>query len=403
MAITIDDDDDFFVEEEDELEGSVYNVVIKVFGVGGGGGNSVEHMAKKFANGTEYVLVNTDVPTLRTKDKKLMRLMQIGRKTTKGQGAGGDPVKGAEAAREDSESIEKFLIGTSLVFISAGMGGGTGTGAAPIIAELARKKGILTVGVVTKPFAFEGADKMNQALKGIAEMRKHVDSLVIIPNEKLITLDEQKKMPVKQSFAMVDDVLCNVVSSIAELLNRTAFINIDFSDLHNILFDAGDAHIAVGHGKGENKVQDAVHSIVNSPLLETSIANAGKLLVNVVMSEDTLIDDLQELMTSLTSVAHKGASVKYGADWGPDLEDEIVVTVIATCFDTGELPADFITSTAATKKSGKTDDRFSGKQDDSIDTLPAGMPSLASIITKTLGEQSPDPFDDLEPLFRDGR
>lgn len=348
MAIEI-DEEGFAVESEepefDHLdESAVYNIEIKVFGVGGGGCNAVENMAKKGLRdkgakdvsdddvNIEFVAVNTDVAALKDKDKTLMRRVQIGRKCAKGRGAGGRPEVGAEAAREDREDVEKYLKGSSLVFISAGMGGGTGTGAAPVIAEIAQEMGILTIGVVTKPFEFEREQKMNQAMKGIDEMRKHVDALVIIPNQRLLQLNE-KQLTFHAAFSMVDDVLHRSVKIVSDMINKTAVVNVDFSDLSTIIKNAGDAHIAIGTGSGDKKVDDAVQQVVNSPLLETSIKNAGRLLVYITLSQDALMTDVDDAMHAITKACGADAEIIFGANYGPaDMKDSIAISVIATCF-----------------------------------------------------------------------
>lgn len=348
MAIEI-DEEGFAVESEepefDHLdESAIYNIQIKVFGVGGGGGNAVANMAQKGLRDKnakdvtdddvdiEFVVVNTDVAALKDKDKTLMRRVQIGRKCAKGRGAGGRAEVGAEAAREDREEVEKYLKGSSLVFISAGMGGGTGTGAAPVIAEIARDMGILTVGVVTKPFEFEREQKMNQAMKGIDEMRKHVDALVIIPNQRLLQLNE-KQLTFQQAFIMVDDVLHRTVKIVSDMVNKTAVINVDFSDLSTIIKDAGDAHIAIGTGTGDKKVEEAVQQVVNSPLLETSIKNAGRLLTYITLSQDALMTDVNDAMQAITKACGADAEIIFGANYGPaDMKDSITISVIATCF-----------------------------------------------------------------------
>jgi cell division protein FtsZ len=348
VAVEI-DEEGFAVETEepefDHLDdNAVYNIRIKVFGVGGGGGNAVENMAKKGLReknskdmaaddvDIEFVAINTDVAALKNKDKSLIRRVQIGRKCAKGRGAGGRSEVGAEAAREDKEEIEKYLRGASLVFISAGMGGGTGTGAAPVIAEIAQEMGILTIGVVTKPFDFERTQKMNQAMKGIDEIRKHVDALVIIPNQKLLQLNE-KALTVPQAFLMVDDVLHRSVKIVSDMINTTALINVDFSDLTTIIRNAGDAHIAIGTGTGDKKVEEAVTAVVTSPLLETSIKNAGRLLVYITLSQDALMSDVDEAMQSITRACDPDAEIIIGANYGPaDMKDSITISVIATCF-----------------------------------------------------------------------
>ncbi len=406
MAIEI-DEEGFEVETEepefDHLdENAVYDIRIKVFGVGGGGGNAVENMAKKGLrdkNGKdtgaddvdiEFVAVNTDVAALKNKDKTLIRRVQIGRKCAKGRGAGGRAEVGAEAAREDKEEIEKYLKGASLVFISAGMGGGTGTGAAPVIAEIAQEMGILTIGVVTKPFDFERAQKMNQAMKGIDEIRKHVDALVIIPNQRLMQLPE-KQLTLQNAFTMVDDVLLRSVKIVSDMINTTALINVDFSDLSTIIRNAGDAHIAIGTGTGDKKVEEAVSQVVNSPLLETSIKNAGRLLVYITLSQDALMSDVDEAMQSITRACDPDAEIIIGANYGPaDMKDSISISVIATCFK------DSFIDTANTEKS------VAEQIITSTSNVPRGRnDDFASFLKGTAApSSSEDPYDDIKDLFK---
>lgn len=348
-------DEDGFETELDNLDDTaVYDVKIKVIGVGGGGCNALEYMAKLYAKETEdleaaggdvmsdlrdkmeFIAVNTDVAALRSKDKNLMRRIQIGKKTCKGRGAGGRPEVAAEAAKENSEEIKAAIEGASIVFISAGMGGGTGTGAAPVVAEIAQEMNIITVGVVTKPFEYEREYKMNQAIKGIDEMRKHVDSLLIIPNERLLKTNE-KMLSFKQAFAMVDDVLYRSVKIISDVVyeSTTGRIGTDFADLCSILSNSGDAHIALGTGTGENKIQDAVSQVVNSPLLETSINHATKLLVNVTLSADSAINDLNDIIRMISDAADPSVEMIQGVSQDETLSDTISIAVIATGFKPG--------------------------------------------------------------------
>ena len=348
-------DEDGFETELDNLDDTaVYDVKIKVIGVGGGGCNALEYMAKLYAKETEdleaaggdvmsdlrdkmeFIAVNTDVAALRSKDKNLMRRIQIGKKTCKGRGAGGRPEVAAEAAKENSEEIKAAIEGASIVFISAGMGGGTGTGAAPVVAEIAQEMNIITVGVVTKPFEYEREYKMNQAIKGIDEMRKHVDSLLIIPNERLLKTNE-KMLRFKQAFAMVDDVLYRSVKIISDVVyeSTTGRIGTDFADLCSILSNSGDAHIALGTGTGENKIQDAVSQVVNSPLLETSINHATKLLVNVTLSADSAINDLNDIIRMISDAADPSVEMIQGVSQDETLSDTISIAVIATGFKPG--------------------------------------------------------------------
>lgn len=317
-----------FEFDEEEFE---RDVKIKVVGVGGGGGNAVENMVRNNVEGVDFIIVNTDVAALKNKDGNAMERIQIGRKTTKGRGAGGKPPIAAESAKENRDDIAEALKGSSLVFVAAGMGGGTGTGAAPIIAEIAKEQGILTVGVVTKPFDFEREYKMNLALQGIAELRKNVDALIIIPNQRLLTIKE-KNISIKAAYAMVDDVLYQAVKGISDLVNEDGVVNIDFEDVKSTLEDAGDAHMAIGHGTGDDRAEQAVREVVESPLLETSIKNAGKLLVNFRISEDTPLDDVAKVMNMLTEAAAEGVQVIHGVSFDSELNDEMVITVIATSF-----------------------------------------------------------------------
>ena len=315
-----------FDDEEFERD-----VKIKVVGVGGGGGNAVENMVRNNVEGVDFIIINTDVAALKSKDGNTMERVQIGRKTTKGRGAGGKPPVAAESAKENSDDIAEVLKGASLVFVAAGMGGGTGTGAAPVIAQIAKDMGILTVGVVTKPFDFEREFKMNLALQGIAELRKYVDALIIVPNQRLLSIKE-KNISIKAAYAMVDNVLYQAVKGISDLITHDGVINIDFEDVRTTLEGAGDAHMAIGHGSGDTRAEDAVAEVVNSPLLETSIKNAGKLLVNLTMSEDTPLDDVEKVMQLLTQSAAPDVQVIHGVDLDSSLSDEMVITVIATCF-----------------------------------------------------------------------
>ena len=314
-----------FDDEEFERD-----VKIKVVGVGGGGGNAVENMVRNNVEGVDFIIINTDVAALKSKDGNTMERVQIGRKTTKGRGAGGKPPVAAESAKENSDDIAEVLKGASL-FVAAGMGGGTGTGAAPVIAQIAKDMGILTVGVVTKPFDFEREFKMNLALQGIAELRKYVDALIIVPNQRLLSIKE-KNISIKAAYAMVDNVLYQAVKGISDLITHDGVINIDFEDVRTTLEGAGDAHMAIGHGSGDTRAEDAVAEVVNSPLLETSIKNAGKLLVNLTMSEDTPLDDVEKVMQLLTQSAAPDVQVIHGVDLDSSLSDEMVITVIATCF-----------------------------------------------------------------------
>lgn len=319
---------DFTYEETFEPD-----VNIKVIGVGGGGGNALNCMASSGVKDIEYVAVNTDAKALNS--SKATNKIAIGQKLTKGRGAGSQPQIGAQSAEESKDEIEAALKGADMVFITAGMGGGTGTGAAPVVAKLAQEQGILTVAVVTKPFAFEREQKMKQAEDGIAELQKYVDALIVIPNEKLLVgLD--KPLTMRESFAMADDVLKTGVKSISDLIIEEGFINLDFADVCTIMKGAGYAHMAIGHGSGKDKAREAANAVISSPLLETSISGAKRLLVNIAMSEDTLASDMENVMNTITEQAAKDVRIIYGAVFRQDLQDEIVVTVIAADFEAGQ-------------------------------------------------------------------
>ena len=309
------------------------NVVnIKVIGVGGGGNNVVNRMVQSGAKGVEFVAINTDKQALSVSSATYK--IQIGEKLTHGQGAGSNPEIGRKSAEENRAQIAKALESTDMVFITAGMGGGTGTGGAPIVADIAREAGVLTVGVVTKPFGFEGRRRMAQAEQGIAELKDKVDSLVIIPNERLKHATDQK-ITFANAFAIADDVLRQAVQSISDLINDTGFINLDFADVSAVMKDAGYAHMGVGRAEGKNKAEEAAKMAISSPLLETSINGAKGVLVNVTGSMDIGLDEVEQAATLVQQAAHPDANIIFGATFDENMEDEIRVTVIATGFDEG--------------------------------------------------------------------
>ncbi len=305
-------------------------VTIKVVGVGGAGNNVVNRMVKSGAQGIEYVAINTDKQALAVSsaDQKI----QIGEKLTHGQGAGSDPETGKRSAEESRNNIAKSLENTDMVFITAGMGGGTGTGAAPTIADIAREAGILTVAVVTKPFKFEGKRRMDQALGGINELLGKVDSLLIIPNDRLKYATDQK-VTLANAFEIADDVLRQAVTSISDLIKNTGFINLDFADVTCIMKDAGFAHMGVGHAAGKGKAEEAARMAVASPLMETSINGARGVLINITGSEDMGLEDVETAANLVQEAAHPDANIIFGASFDPSLDDEIRVTVIATGFE----------------------------------------------------------------------
>ncbi|MBR0484845.1 MAG: cell division protein FtsZ [Oscillospiraceae bacterium] len=320
---------DFIYEEAFEPD-----VNIKVIGVGGGGGNALNCMVDATdVSDIEYVTINTDAKAL--KNSKAATRIQIGAKLTKGRGAGNKPEIGQHSAEENIEEIEAALKGADMVFITAGMGGGTGTGAAPVVAKAAQQMGILTVAVVTKPFAFEREQKMRQAEAGIAELQKYVDSLIVIPNEKLLA-GLEKAPTMKESFALSDDILKTGVKSISDLIVEEGYINLDFADVSTTMKGAGYAHMAIGHGSGKDKAMEAAKAVISSPLLETSIAGARRLLINIAMSEDTLASDVDTASKMITEAASPDVQFIFGAAFKEDMQDEMTVTVIAADFSNGE-------------------------------------------------------------------
>ena len=306
------------------------NVVsIKVVGVGGGGNNVVNRMVRSGVKGVDFIAVNTDKQALNTSSAGYK--LQIGEKLTHGQGAGANPEVGQKAAEESRTQLSKALEDTDMVFITAGMGGGTGTGAAPVVAEIAREQGVLTVGVVTKPFGFEGQKRMRAAEAGIEQLRGKVDSLVIIPNERLKYATDQK-ITFRNAFEIADDVLRQAVQSISDLIRDTGFINLDFADVTAVMKDAGLAHMGVGRAAGKGKAEEAAKMAISSPLLETSINGAHGVLINVTGSMDIGLEEVEQAASLVQDAVHPDAVTIFGATFDESLEDEIRVTVIATGF-----------------------------------------------------------------------
>ncbi len=312
------------------------NVVnIKVVGIGGGGNNVVNRMVASGTQGVDFIAVNTDKQVLDVSSATYK--IQVGEKLTHGQGAGADPEVGRKAAEESREKITEALKGTDMVFVACGMGGGTGTGGSPIVAEVARELGILTVGVVTKPFSFEGPVRKRQAEAGIKELRTKVDSLVIIPNDRLRYATDQK-LTMRNAFAIADDVLRQAVESISDLVKNVGFINLDFADVTTVMKDAGLAHMGIGRAAGEGKAKDAAQMAISSPLLETSINGARGVIINITGDPDIGLEEVEEAASMVQQAANPEANIIFGATIDETLEDEIRITVIATGFD--EKPAE---------------------------------------------------------------
>ena len=365
-------------------------VNIKVIGVGGGGNNVVNRMVRTGTKGVDFIAVNTDKQALAVSAATYK--IQIGEKLTNGQGAGSNPEVGRKSAEENRTQISKALEDADMVFITAGMGGGTGTGAAPIVADIAKEMGILTVGVVTKPFRFEGMRRMKQAEGGIEELRNQVDSLVIIPHERLKLATDQK-ITMLNAFEIADDVLQQAVQSISDLIKNTGFINLDFADVSAVMKDAGRAHMGVGRAAGKSKAEEAAKMAISSPLLETSINGAKGVLINVTGSMDIGLEEVETAANLVQEAAHPEANIIFGAAFDDTLEDELRVTVIATGFDEKEesqpMPAKPFSAAGAKveEKRAQPAAQFGSAQP----VAPAPEPEKAAV--------SDDDWDILERIF----
>ncbi len=304
------------------------SAVIKVIGVGGGGGNAVEHMVQENLDGVDFICANTDAQAL--KNSSARTAIQIGTNITKGLGAGANPEIGREAALEDRERIQEILEGSDMIFITAGMGGGTGTGGAPIVAQVAKEMGILTVAVVTRPFSFEGNKRMDIAAKGIEELKGYVDSLITIPNEKLLSV-LGKNVSLLDAFKAGNDVLLGAVQGIAELITRPGLINVDFADVRTVMSEMGMAMMGSGKASGENRAREAAEAAIASPLLEdVNLSGARGILVNVTAGLDMSIGEFEEVGNTVKEFASENATVVVGTVIDPDMSDELRVTVVAT-------------------------------------------------------------------------
>ena len=356
-------------------------VTIKVIGVGGGGGNAVNRMIEGGMQGVEFISINTDAQAL--KNSKASQKIVIGDRLTRGRGAGGVPERGQKAAEESRDEIAAAIKGCQMIFIAAGMGGGTGTGAAPVVAEIAREAGILTVGVVTKPFGFEGRRRMTQAEQGIEELRSKVDSLVIIPNERLKYATDQK-ITFANAFEIADDVLRQAVQSISDLIRDTGFINLDFADVTAIMKDAGLAHMGVGRAAGKGKAEEAAKMAISSPLLETSINGARGVLINVTGSMDIGLEEVEQAATLVQQAVHPDALTIFGAAFDETLDDEIRVTVIATGFDEAQQAANAaaVTQPAQTENSGAPQPLDEVKGEQGQDEMDKSFDEILRIFNK---------------------
>jgi len=315
---------------------------IKVIGVGGGGGNALNRMIKAGLKGVEFVAVNTDAQALYHSNADVK--INIGKATTRGLGAGGNPDIGKQAAEESKEELRNAIEGADMVFITCGLGGGTGTGGSPIIAELAKELGILTVAVVTKPFSFEGNRRMTQAAEGLENLKNKVDTLIVIPNDKLLTLID-KKTPITEAFSIVDDVLRQGVQGIADLITMHGMINVDFADVKAIMENSGSALMGIGYGTGENRATEAAKAAISSPLLEMSIEGAKGILFNIMGGNDLSMFEVDEAARIITEAADPDANIIFGAVINDSYTGEMKVTVIATGFT--EAPKEKTTTQSA--------------------------------------------------------
>ena len=346
---------------------------IKVIGVGGGGNNAISRMRDNGLSGVEFMALNTDLQALQGSNADIR--LQIGEKLTRGLGAGANPQVGEKAAEESKSEIEEAIKGADMVFITAGMGGGTGTGAAPVVAQVAKEMGILTVGVVTKPFSFEGRKRANQAESGIEKLKENVDTLITIPNDKLLQIVE-KRTSMVEAFQMADQVLMDAVSGISELIAVPNVINLDFADVKSIMADQGMAHMGIGRASGENRAVDAAKAAVNSPLLETSIEGANAVLLNVTAAEVGLME-ANEAAELIRDHIDSDANIIFGVGSDETMGEEIKITVIATGFDNSGRP--------------RRADRSN-----STDELRAPQRNNASNVNKNSQRRSSNLLDDLE-------
>ncbi|NLC16900.1 MAG: cell division protein FtsZ [Clostridiales bacterium] len=358
---------------------------IKVLGIGGGGGNAINRMKAVDIKSAEFISINTDLQALRMSKADIV--LQIGAKLTKGLGAGSDPEIGRKAAEESRDAIEELISDANLVFITAGMGGGTGTGAAPVIAEIAKRKGILTIAVVTKPFSFEGNVRMANAEKGIQELKKVVDTLLIVPNNKLLQVFP-KGTPMVEAFKYADDVLRQGIQGVTDLIVVPSLINLDFADVLTIMKDKGMAHMGIGEGSGENRTIDAVKKAVYSPLLDTTIDYSTGVLINIFGGMDITLDEVNEAVELVKEVADKNANIIFGAGLDASLNGKIVITIIATGFDK---------SVSSYVPSGKTG-FYSAQSDKKIALEPFKKPENSAAET-FLSKINPDPDNDDIPLW----
>ena len=356
-------------------------VQIKVVGVGGGGGNAIDRMIESGVKGVDFIAINTDQQALNR--SMATEKVTIGDNSTKGKGAGAKPEMGSKAASESREKIAEQLKGADMVFITAGMGGGTGTGAAPIVAEVARDLGVLTVGIVTKPFKFEGRRRMEQAEKGIENLCQHVDSLVIVPNERLHLISKEK-LTLLNAFKAADDILRQGVQSISDLIKNPGIVNLDFADINSVMKDAGYAHMGVGRASGEDKARQAAERAISSPLLETSISGAMGVIINITSSPDIGLEEITIASEMIADMVHPDANIIWGTAFDESMEDEMSVTVIATGFSPEARALSAAAKAAETEK----------KQNDDLDLPLFGQANTTAPATRVDSQRKAAPLDE---------
>lgn len=356
---------------------------IKVFGAGGAGGNAVNRMITSGVEGVDFIVLNTDVQALH--HSKANHRISIGKGLTRGLGAGANPVVGKQAAEESSEEIKAALSGADMVFVTCGLGGGTGTGAAPVVADLAKQLGILTVGVVTRPFSFEGANRGKFAHEGLEELKSKVDTLITIPNDRILSIID-KKTPLTDAFIVVDDVLRQAIQGIADLITSHGMINVDFADVRTIMQNAGSALMGIGFGTGENRAIEAARAAIESPLLERSISGAKGILFNITGGNDLSMFEVDEAAKVITEAADPDARIIFGANISPESTGEIKVVAIATGFEDQE-------------QSSSSNQSFSVPMQQRMGNMPTSQTRISGMSQKT-NEAVKDAVDELDvPAF----
>ncbi len=368
-----------------------YLAVIKVIGVGGGGVNAINRMIEVGLKGVEFIAINTDAQALLMSDADVK--LDVGRELTRGLGAGANPAVGRKAAEDHREEIEEVLKGADMVFVTAGEGGGTGTGGAPVVANIARTLGALTIGVVTRPFTFEGRRRANQAEDGIAELREEVDTLIVIPNDRLLSISD-RQVSVLDAFKSADQVLLSGVQGITDLITTPGLINLDFADVKSVMSEAGSALMGIGSARGDDRAVAAAEMAISSPLLEASIDGARGVLLSISGGSDLGLFEINEAAQLVSEAAHPEANIIFGAVIDDALGDEVRVTVIAAGFDGGQPPArrdNVLGSASASSSSGRREEPTPVRQTESRPSFG----SLGSVTPKEESEQAPEPVADL--------